>query len=373
MLLTGVDCMSCLRCTTYCPTASHTLFPLSPTATTLTGTGKTTMSSDPKRLMIGDDELGWGEAGVFNIEGGCYAKCIGLTQASKPVAAVAACTQPEGGGACCEWWQRHDLHCTALTAPHDSCCWWTPSLSSLCCRAACFACLPCLPAHVQAKEPVLWRAVRFGAVLENVSFDEDSREVDFEAARITENTRASYPVEHIGGWVLAAPLYCWAVLLSCQLGGLEGRPPQLQKWPACSSSLCHCCPCLPADPNPAYPAPPPPALDAANAQVPCVGGHPANIVFLCCDTFGLLPPVSRLSSVAQALYFFVSGFTAKVAGTEQGVGQPQPTFSACYVASSLVWHPVRGGRGRARVPACLLAVMSLRAVGSKRPAAGPCA
>jgi ATP-dependent phosphoenolpyruvate carboxykinase len=75
-----------------------------------------------------------------------------------------------------------------------------------------------------------------------------------------------------------------------------------------------------------------------------VGGHPANIVFLCCDTFGLLPPVSRLSSVAQALYFFISGFTAKVAGTEQGVGQPQPTFSACYVATSLVWHPVRNSK-----------------------------
>lgn len=88
-----------------------------------------------------------------------------------------------------------------------------------------------------------------------------------------------------------------------------------------------------------------------------MGGHPANIVFLCCDTFGLLPPVSRLSSVAQALYFFISGFTAKVAGTEQGVGQPQPTFSACYVATSLVWHPVRSskqwGARLGWLPACL--------------------
>ncbi|KAL4422882.1 hypothetical protein ABPG75_009079 [Micractinium tetrahymenae] len=172
----------------------------------LSGTGKTTMSSDPRRRMIGDDELGWGDDGVFNIEGGCYAKCIGLDK---------------------------------------------------------------------EREPIIHSAIRYGAVLENVTFDEESREVDFNASRITENTRASYPIEHI-----------------------------------------------------------------ANAQIPCVGGHPKNIVLLCCDLFGVLPPVSRLTR-EQALFYFISGFTAKVAGTEQGVTQPQPTFSPCYTSTSLVFHPMK--------------------------------
>lgn len=172
----------------------------------LSGTGKTTMSSDPRRRMIGDDELGWSDTGVFNIEGGCYAKLIGLNK---------------------------------------------------------------------EQEPGIWRALRFGAALENVVFDEETRDVDFNAASITENTRASYPIEFI-----------------------------------------------------------------VNAEVPCVGGHPRNIVLLCCDTFGVLPPVSRLSR-EQALYYFISGFTAKVAGTEQGVTAPQPTFSACYTSTSLVFHPMK--------------------------------
>ena len=81
-------------------------------------------------------------------------------------------------------------------------------------------------------------------------------------------------------------------------------------------------------------------LPAANARIPCVGGHPRNAVFLCCDLFGVLPPVSRLSR-EQALYYFISGYTAKVAGTEQGVSQAEASFSACYTSTSLVWHPVR--------------------------------
>lgn len=172
----------------------------------LSGTGKTTFSTDPKRRFVGDDVLGWGNSGVFNIEGGCYAKCIGLSK---------------------------------------------------------------------EREPGIHGAIQFGAVLENVTFDEDSREVDFDSAAITENTRVSYPIEHM-----------------------------------------------------------------SNALVPCVAGHPTNAVFLCCDLFGVLPPVSRLSR-QQALYYFVSGFTAKATGTEQGVGQPEPTFSPCYTSTSLVWHPMK--------------------------------
>ena len=171
----------------------------------LSGTGKTTLSADPERRLIGDDEHCWGEDGVFNIEGGCYAKCIDLS--------------PE-------------------------------------------------------KEPEIYQAIRFGTVLENVVFDE-RREVDFSDASITENTRASYPIEFV-----------------------------------------------------------------PNAKVPCVGGHPSNIVLLTCDAFGVLPPVSHLSP-AQAMYHFISGYTAKVAGTEQGVTEPEATFSACFGAAFLVWHPAR--------------------------------
>jgi phosphoenolpyruvate carboxykinase (ATP) len=170
----------------------------------LSGTGKTTLSADPARRLIGDDEHGWGDDGVYNIEGGCYAKCIHL--------------DPE-------------------------------------------------------KEPEIYRAIRFGTVLENTVYDPETREVDFSSAAITENTRAAYPIEFI-----------------------------------------------------------------PNAKIPCVGGHPRNIIFLTCDASGVLPPVSRLTP-AQAMYHFISGYTARIAGTEMGVKEPQATFSPCFSAAFLVRHP----------------------------------
>ena len=181
----------------------------------LSGTGKTTLSTDHARPLIGDDEHCWSDDGVFNIEGGCYAKCIGLKASA---------------------------------------------------------------------EPEIWKAIRFGAVLENVVFDAHSRAVDFGSNAVTENTRASYPIEHID-----------------------------------------------------------------NARLPCVGPHPRNLVLLCCDAFGVLPPVARLDS-AQAMYHFISGYTAKVAGTEVGVTEPEATFSACFGGVFLMWHPmkVREGEERAR-------------------------
>jgi len=169
----------------------------------LSGTGKTTLSADPHRDLIGDDEHCWSDEGIFNIEGGCYAKAINLT--------------PES-------------------------------------------------------EPDIFAALRFGAVLENVVL-EDDHSVDFADTRITENTRGAYPINFI-----------------------------------------------------------------QNAKIPCVADHPTDIIFLTCDAFGVLPPVSSLTP-AQAMYHFISGYTAKVAGTEVGVKEPSATFSPCFGGPFLVWHP----------------------------------
>jgi phosphoenolpyruvate carboxykinase (ATP) len=171
----------------------------------LSGTGKTTLSADPARCLIGDDEHCWSDEGIFNIEGGCYAKAINLTRES---------------------------------------------------------------------EPDIFQALRFGAVLENVVL-EDDRAVDFTDTSITENTRGAYPIEFI-----------------------------------------------------------------RNAKIPCVAGHPTDVIFLTCDAFGVLPPVSSLSP-AHAMYHFISGYTAKVAGTEVGVTEPQATFSPCFGGPFLIWHPSR--------------------------------
>lgn len=173
----------------------------------LSGTGKTTLSADPERDLIGDDEHGWSPDGTFNFEGGCYAKVINLS--------------PDG-------------------------------------------------------EPDIYRTTQmFGTVLENVVLDPVTRRVRFEDQSITENTRASYPLHYIRNHVAS------------------GR-----------------------------------------------GGHPTNIIFLTADAFGVLPPVARLSR-DQAMYYFLSGYTAKVAGTERGVTEPQATFSSCFGAVFLVWHPTK--------------------------------
>ena len=176
----------------------------------LSGTGKTTLSADPDRRLIGDDEHGWSKDGIFNFEGGCYAKVINLT--------------PES-------------------------------------------------------EPEIYRTTQmFGTVLENVVLDPATREVRFADQSITENTRASYPLHYIRNFV-------------------EGGR----------------------------------------------GGHPKNVVFLTADAFGVLPPIARLTP-QQAMYYFLSGYTAKVAGTERGVKEPQPTFSACFGAAFLVWHATKYAR-----------------------------
>ncbi len=170
----------------------------------LSGTGKTTLSADPERKLIGDDEHGWTSKGVFNFEGGCYAKCIDLSE---------------------------------------------------------------------EKEPEIFHAIRPGALVENVTFLNNSTAIDFASKKITENTRVSYPLDFI-----------------------------------------------------------------SNAALPSVGGHPKNIFFLTCDAYGVLPPISRLTP-GQAMYQFISGYTAKVAGTEAGVTEPKATFSACFGAPFLPLHP----------------------------------
>lgn len=172
----------------------------------LSGTGKTTLSADPERALIGDDEHGWSEESVFNFEGGCYAKCIDLSE---------------------------------------------------------------------EKEPQIFRAIKPGALLENIKFFEGTNTVDYADASITENTRAAYPIDHI-----------------------------------------------------------------ENAKNPSYGGQPKNIFFLTCDAFGILPPISKLTK-AQAMYHFISGYTAKVAGTEVGVTEPQTTFSACFGRVFLPLHPAK--------------------------------
>jgi phosphoenolpyruvate carboxykinase (ATP) len=171
----------------------------------LSGTGKTTLSADPERSLIGDDEHGWADNGVFNFEGGCYAKVINLSREQEP-----------------------DIYATTEM---------------------------------------------FGTILENVTLDPATRRVRFEDQTITENTRASYPLPYIRNHVPS------------------GR-----------------------------------------------GGHPRNVVFLTADAFGVLPPIARLTR-EQAMYYFMSGYTAKVAGTERGVTEPQATFSSCFGAVFLVWHP----------------------------------
>jgi len=170
----------------------------------LSGTGKTTLSADAQRKLIGDDEHCWSDTGIFNIEGGCYAKVINLSE---------------------------------------------------------------------KQEPEIYNAIKFGTILENVKYNSTSNRVDYTDVSITENTRASYPIDYI-----------------------------------------------------------------SNAKIPCTSSHPKNIIFLTCDAFGVLPPVSKLTT-AQAMYHFISGYTAKIAGTEQGIVEPTATFSACFGAAFMVWHP----------------------------------
>ncbi len=163
----------------------------------LSGTGKTTLSADPNRALIGDDEHGWSDHGVFNFEGGCYAKCIKLSRET---------------------------------------------------------------------EPQIFDAIKFGSVLENLEIDPVSRVPNFDSQKYTENTRATYPLDYI-----------------------------------------------------------------PDAVIPSVGAHPKNVIFLTADAFGVMPPVSKLTR-EQAMYYFINGYTSKLAGTELGVTEPQPNFSTCFGA-----------------------------------------
>ena len=170
----------------------------------LSGTGKTTLSADPERRLIGDDEHGWSPTGIFNFEGGCYAKCINLKQEN---------------------------------------------------------------------EPQIFNAIRFGSVLENVVLKPGSNDPQYDSEALTENTRAAYPVDYID-----------------------------------------------------------------NAVIPGIGGHPKTVIFLTADAFGVLPPISKLTT-DQAMYHFLSGYTAKVAGTEAGVKEPTATFSTCFGAPFMILRP----------------------------------
>ena len=170
----------------------------------LSGTGKTTLSADPNRGLIGDDEHGWSDNGIFNFEGGCYAKCVNLTE---------------------------------------------------------------------EKEPEIFKAIKRGALLENVRFYPGTQKVNYDDISVTENTRVSYPIDFI-----------------------------------------------------------------SNAVKPSIGGIPKNIFFLTCDAYGILPPISKLTP-GQAMYWFLSGYTAKVAGTEAGITEPKTAFSTCFGAPFLPLNP----------------------------------
>ncbi|MEE2858156.1 MAG: phosphoenolpyruvate carboxykinase (ATP) [Candidatus Neomarinimicrobiota bacterium] len=175
----------------------------------LSGTGKTTLSTDPNRPLIGDDEHGWSDNGIFNFEGGCYAKVIRLDRDA---------------------------------------------------------------------EPDIYNAIRHGALLENVVYDENTRVIDFNDGSKTENTRVSYPLDHIKNSIFSS-----------------GKP--------------------------------------------SMGSHPTTIIFLTCDAYGVLPPISKLSE-EQSMYHFISGYTAKVAGTERGITEPKATFSPCFGGPFLTQHPL---------------------------------
>jgi len=170
----------------------------------LSGTGKTTLSTDPRRKLIGDDEHAWTDHGIFNLEGGCYAKAVDLSR---------------------------------------------------------------------EKEPEIYDAIRYGSILENIKFFEGTRDVNYADTSKTLNTRLCYPLEFI-----------------------------------------------------------------PNVKLPAMGGHPKTVIFLTCDAYGILPPVSKLTP-EQAMYHFISGYTAKVAGTEMGIEEPTPSFSACFGEAFLPLHP----------------------------------